>query len=81
MACRVQAVEVVGLADYRGPADVNLTLSRQRAEVVARALEKAGLPTPRFSVTAEGDAGAQAAPGVAVPMRREAQVVIHYAGS
>ena len=76
--CRVREVEVVGLADYRGPPEPNLTLSRQRAETTARALQQAGLPAPRFSVTAEGDAGAVAAPGVAVPMRREVQVMIRF---
>ena len=76
--CRVREVEVVGLADYRGPPDANLVLSRQRAEATARALEQVGLPTPRFSVTAEGEAGAVAAPGVAVPMRREVKVLIRF---
>lgn len=76
--CPVREVEVVGLADYRGPPDVNLALSRQRAEATAHALEQVGLPAPRFSVSAQGEAGAVAAPGVAVPMRREVQVVIRF---
>ncbi len=76
--CRVREVEVVGLADYRGPPDANLVLSRRRAEATAHALENVGLPTPRFTVTAEGEAGAVAAPGVAVPMRREVKVMIRF---
>jgi outer membrane protein OmpA-like peptidoglycan-associated protein len=76
--CPVREVEVVGLADYRGPADANLALSRQRAETTAHALEQVGLPAPRFTVSAQGEAGAVAAPGVAVPMRREVQVVIRH---
>ncbi len=75
--CRVREVDVQGLADYRGPADVNLTLSRARAQTVAQALEKAGLPSPQF-VTAEGEAGAIASPGVAEPMRREVKVIIRF---
>ena len=76
--CRVREVEVVGLADYRGPADANLVLSRQRAEATAHALEGVGLPAPRFTVTAQGEAGAVAAPGVAEPMHREVKVMIRY---
>ncbi|HVY34799.1 MAG TPA: OmpA family protein [Caulobacteraceae bacterium] len=76
--CTVSEVEVVGLADYHGPPQPNLELSRKRAEAVALALEKAGLPTPRFEVTAAGEAGAIASPGVAEPMRRKAEVVIRY---
>lgn len=76
--CRVREVEVVGLADYRGPPDANLLLSRQRAEATAHALEKVGLPTPRFTVSAQGESGAVASPGVAVPMRREVKVMIRF---
>ena len=76
--CTVSEVEVVGLADYRGPPQPNLELSRKRAEAVASALEKAGLPTPRFEVTAAGEAGAIASPGVAEPMHRKAEVLIRY---
>ena len=76
--CTVREVEVVGLADYHGPSQPNLELSRERAETVASALQKAGLPAPRFEVTAEGDAGAITSPGVAEPMRRKAEVVIRF---
>ncbi len=76
--CTVREVEVVGLADYHGPPQPNLELSRERAETVASALQKAGLPAPRFEVTAEGDAGAITSPGVAEPMRRKAEVVIRF---
>lgn len=76
--CTVREVEVVGLADYHGPPQPNLELSRERAEAVASALQKAGLPAPRFEVTAEGEAGAIASPGVAEPMRRKAEVVIRF---
>jgi outer membrane protein OmpA-like peptidoglycan-associated protein len=76
--CHVREVQVVGLADYRGPADANLALSRKRAEATAKALESAGLPPPSFAVTAEGETGAVAAPGVAEPMHRKAEVFIRY---
>jgi outer membrane protein OmpA-like peptidoglycan-associated protein len=75
--CRVREVDVTGLADYRGPPDANLALSRARAQSVALALEKVGLPEPRF-VKAEGEAGAIASPGVAEPMRREVKVIIRF---
>ena len=76
--CTVREVEVVGLADYQGPPDANLALSRQRAEATAQALQAAGLPAPRFTLSAQGEAGAIAAPGVAEPMRRRAEVFIRY---
>ena len=76
--CAVQEVDVLGLADYRGPADANLDLSRHRAEAVARALADAGLPAPHFSIDAAGEAGSIAAPGVVEPLRRRAEVVIKY---
>jgi outer membrane protein OmpA-like peptidoglycan-associated protein len=79
--CTTAEVEVVGLADYRGPADANLELSRKRAQTVAQALEKAGLPAPRFALVAAGQAGAVTAAGLAVPMERKTEVRIRFAAA
>jgi peptidoglycan-associated lipoprotein len=76
--CKVASVEVTGLADYRGPAEPNLELSRMRAERVARALAKAGLPEPSFKLSAVGEAGAVADDGLPKPLRRRADVVIRF---
>lgn len=76
--CPTPGVEVVGLADYRGPADVNLALSRQRAEVVAGALARSGFATPSFRVLAAGEAGALTAAGEAEPMRRRAEIYVNF---
>jgi len=48
-------VRVSGFADARGDEALNLSLSQQRAERVARELEKAGVPTERLTVEAMGE--------------------------
>ena len=47
-------VRVSGYADPRGAADYNEALSQRRAEAVAAALERAGLPHERLVVEAHG---------------------------
>ncbi len=74
--CRVQAVEVLGLASATGSAARNLTLSERRAITVAEALVEAGLPAPRFELLAAGDQGAVTAAGAAEPLRRRVEVRI-----
>lgn len=74
--CRVQAVEVLGLASATGSAARNLTLSERRAVTVAEALVEAGLPAPRFEVLAAGDQGAVTDAGTAEPLRRRVEVRI-----
>jgi len=76
--CKLASVEVVGLADYRGPAEPNFELSRQRAARVADALAKAGLPAPTFKISAIGEAGAYRADGTPKPLRRRADVTIRF---
>ena len=56
--CKVASVRVLGLADAVGAPDANLALSKQRAEVVTRALDKMGYSNVAFDVGAAGDAGA-----------------------
>lgn len=76
--CPAAAIEIVGLADYRGDAASNLTLSRRRGEAVALALARAGFPQPAFRVQAAGEAGAVTPAGDAEPLRRRAEVFVRY---
>lgn len=57
-------VRVSGFADSRGDDALNLSLSQERAEMVARELEKAGVPKDRMIVEAMGErfASSEAAP-------------------
>ena len=48
-------VRVSGFADARGDEELNLSLSKERAEMVARELEKAGIPKERLIVEAMGE--------------------------
>ena len=76
--CPVAAVDVVGLADFRGPPEPNLTLSRQRAEAVANALGKTGFPAPGFTVQGQGQAGAVTEGGAIEPLHRRADVYVRF---
>jgi outer membrane protein OmpA-like peptidoglycan-associated protein len=48
-------VRVSGFADSRGSDELNQSLSQERAEMVARELEKAGVPKERMVVEAMGE--------------------------
>jgi len=48
-------VRVSGFADSRGDDALNLSLSQERAEMVARELEKAGVPKERMIIEALGE--------------------------
>jgi outer membrane protein OmpA-like peptidoglycan-associated protein len=48
-------VRVSGYADSRGNDELNLRLSQERAEMVARELEKAGVPKERMVIEAMGE--------------------------
>ncbi|RZL92754.1 MAG: OmpA family protein [Variovorax sp.] len=74
--CRIDKVQVIGLADARGGAAANLSLSERRAQNVAAALTRAGWPAPAFDVTAAGDAGAVTDTGAREPLRRRTEVLI-----
>lgn len=76
--CPTAVVDVVGLADFRGPPAPNLALSRQRAEAVANALGKTGFPAPGFSVQGVGQAGAVTPEGEIEPLRRRADVYVRF---
>jgi outer membrane protein OmpA-like peptidoglycan-associated protein len=77
--CRVDGVEVLGLADATGAPDANLKLSRSRAESVTTALVAAGLPAAEFRVAAAGQAGSIAPGGEVRPLRRRADVTVRLA--
>ncbi len=77
--CTVGRVEVLGLAGFRDPAPGALELPRLRAERVAAALAKAGLPEPAFRLSAVGDPAEPALPGVQDPLRRRVNVAIRFA--
>jgi hypothetical protein len=53
-------VRVSGFADSRGDEALNLSLSQERAEMVARELEKAGVPKERMVIEAMGERFASA---------------------
>jgi outer membrane protein OmpA-like peptidoglycan-associated protein len=48
-------VRVSGFADSRGDEALNQSLSQERAEMVARELEKAGVPKERLVIEAMGE--------------------------
>jgi peptidoglycan-associated lipoprotein len=79
--CKVTSVEVLGLADSVGAPEVNLELSKRRAQSVTAALSAAGLPAGEFKVLAAGQAGATTAGGQARPLRRRVDVVLHLSPS
>ena len=74
--CRIDKVELLGLADATGSAGANLEISRRRAAIVADALAAAGLPRPAFDVEAAGQLGAVTPGGAPEPLRRRTEVVI-----
>ena len=74
--CRIEKVQVIGLADASGAANANQSLSERRAVAVAEALRAAGWPEPAFDVGAVGDEGATTASGVNEPMRRRTEVLV-----
>ena len=73
--CRIDKVQVIGLADASGGAGANQTLSERRAVAVAEALAAAGWPAPAFDVEGVGAEGATTA-GVNEPMRRRTEVLV-----
>jgi len=74
--CNIRKVQVVGLADARGGATANQSLSERRALAVAEALTAAGWPAPVFDIEAVGDQGAAPSGGVQEPMRRRTEVLV-----
>ena len=74
--CRVDSVQVVGLADAAGDPAANLELSKKRAASVAAAIMQAGLPPAEFDLSAAGQAGAVTPQGEVQPVRRRADVTL-----
>lgn len=77
-ACTVASVSVVGLSGGKDPHHALLDLSAKRASAVAKALEQAGLPEPKFDVQAEATGEGPADPS-REPMQRRAEVIIKFA--
>ena len=75
--CDVTGIDVVGLADAPGGPEINLPLSKARAEAVTALLGRRGFKDLEFRVAAAGDAGAQTASGEARPLRRRVDVTFH----
>jgi outer membrane protein OmpA-like peptidoglycan-associated protein len=74
--CRIDKVQVIGLADASGGHSANQTLSERRAIAVVEAFEAAGWPAPVFDVDGVGDQGAAMPGGVNEPMRRRTEVLV-----
>lgn len=74
--CKVDSVQVVGLADAAGEPAANLELSKRRAASVAAAIVRAGLPAAQFELSAVGQSGAVNAAGQMGPVRRRADVTL-----
>ena len=75
-SCRVKELSLVGLADPVGSPEINLTLSKHRADSVLNAFVHAGLPVPHYTLVASGDKGAISASGAVVPLRRQVDVIV-----
>jgi outer membrane protein OmpA-like peptidoglycan-associated protein len=72
--CVVEKARVVGLADAVGASDVNLALSKRRAQSVTQALTKAGFAQVEIDQMSVGDIGATNTAGAAAPLRRRAAI-------
>ncbi|PVM91304.1 hypothetical protein DDF67_07415 [Caulobacter endophyticus] len=69
---------IIGHTDSLGPADLNMQLSAQRAELVRQALIKAGAPADRIELTARGETqpAVHRADEVAEPLNNRVIVVL-----
>ena len=74
--CRVREIRLLGLADSSGSPEANLDLSKRRADHVLDAFVSAGLPVPKYTLTAAGDKGAVTAKGAIEPVRRRVDVTV-----
>lgn len=72
--CVVEKARVVGLADAVGASDVNLALSKRRAQSVTQALIKVGFAQVEIDQMSVGDIGATNTAGAAAPLRRRADI-------
>lgn len=71
--CRIDEVVIIGMASAAGEDPANLEISKQRAAVIASAMQAHGWPPSRFKVLARGEGGATVG-ATDVPMRRRATV-------
>jgi outer membrane protein OmpA-like peptidoglycan-associated protein len=76
--CTVASVSVVGLSGGRSSSERLLDISSKRASTVAKALTDAGLPAPKFDVSAVAN-GQAPADASREPLQRRAEVIIQFA--
>jgi outer membrane protein OmpA-like peptidoglycan-associated protein len=74
--CKVSELRLVGLADPAGTPQDNIELSRRRADHVLDAFVREGVPAPKYTLIARGDAGALGPGGVVQPVRRRVDVTV-----
>ncbi|HEY5410357.1 MAG TPA: OmpA family protein [Caulobacteraceae bacterium] len=74
--CHVRELSLVGLADPTGSPEINLPLSRHRADNVLAAFVRDGLPVPKYTLVGAGAKGALAPDGAVEPVRRQVDVTL-----
>ena len=72
--CQIDGVDILGLADATGAADMNQALSEARAARVAEALTSVGLPEGALMTQGAGQLDAVRPDGVDRPMRRRVEI-------
>ena len=75
--CALGQVDVLGLADAVGDPDVNLDLSKRRADAVRASVARMGFQIVNINVGAIGEQGAVTPGGLEKPLRRRAEVTFH----
>lgn len=73
--CKIDKVEIVGMADSIGDDQENLKVSQQRADVIAAELVTGGWDRSKFNLVAIGKKGAEV-DGVKKTMRRRAVISV-----
>ncbi len=72
--CKLARVEVFGFADASGNEELNLEISKARADATLSYLEAAGIKADAFMVDARGEEGATRVDGEPEVMRRKADL-------
>ncbi|MFC6196710.1 OmpA family protein [Ponticaulis profundi] len=72
--CELSAIEIEGHSDASGASDVNLAVSRKRAQAVQKALQDADLRVKVIEIIAMGETDALTSDGLATPMNRMVEV-------
>ena len=72
--CDLSKIEVLGFADSSGRADLNMKLSRQRAESAMQYIMMQGIEASMVEIQARGAEGAATNPGEPLVMKRKADI-------